>query len=89
MPKLSKNGLIPPYVTTEDGHCVLFVPTNHAVDTCKEIQLFVDNVRHRQNIRVNPRWRGVEYHAELFPGEIKQLRDGNYEVSILNRVGTI
>ena len=57
--------------------------------TCEEIQLSVDNVKHRQNIRVNPRWCGVEYHAELCPGEIKQPHDGNYEVSILNRVSTI
>ena len=33
-------------------------------------------------------WWVVEYDDELFPGEVKQTRDGNYEESVMHRAGT-
>lgn len=40
-----------------------------------------------QSIQVDD-WWVVEYDGELFPGEVKQIREGNNEVSVMHRAGT-
>ena len=79
------------YLTIEDGRCVPFVLTNDAVETSEKIHLPADepptDTTDEEPIQVGD-WWVVEYDDELFPGEVKQIRDGNYEVSVMHRAGT-
>ena len=79
------------YLTIEDGRCVPFVLTNDTVETSKEIHLPADepstDTTEEKPIQVGD-WWVVEYDDKLFPGELKQIRDGNYEVSFMHQAGT-
>ena len=79
------------HLTIEDGRCVPFILTNDVVETSEEIHMPADepptDTTEEEPIQVGD-WRVVEYDDELFPGEVKQICDGNYEVSVMHRAGT-
>ena len=79
------------YLAIEDGHCIPSVITLDGTKTPNDIHAPADephtNMAEDESIQVGD-WWVVEYDDELFPGEVKHIHDGNYEVSVMYRAGT-
>lgn len=78
------------HFTIEEGHVATYTLTNDALKTWPENDLLANEPPTEEQIQDDPSteeasiqvgdWWMVDYDDEHFPGEVKQIRGGNYQL---------